>query len=112
MIWPFFSLLMFIMFVPNDQTPHDSFSESPLTIDRSEVADEHIELLEKDCRYLDVPIPHRDLSDFVVLSDNQSEENDDLEVEKSKNEEQADSEQQERHREKPELDHSDREDQE
>lgn len=111
MIWPFFSLLMFIVFVPNNWVPHVPLSESPLVVDRSELEPEPVEDLEEDCRYLDVPIPHRDLTDFVVLSDNQSAEKDDLEVENSKNEEQTGSEQRERHREKPELDHSDREDQ-
>lgn len=112
MIWPFFSLLMFIVFVPNDKTPLVPLSESPLTVDRSELDDEHIELLEKDCRYLDVPIPHRDLSDFVVLSDNQSEENDVLEVENSETEELSDNDRVERIKTESEPDRSVSEDQE
>lgn len=113
MIWPFFSLFMFIVFVPSNGTPQLSMSESPITVDRSELEPDPVEQqLVEDCRYLDDPIPHRDLSDYVVIADNQSEENDVLEVENSETEELSDQDRVERFKGERELDQADHEDQE
>ena len=113
MIWPFVSLLMFIVFVPSNGTPHVSMSEFPITVDRSELEPDPVEQqLVEDCRYLADHIPHRDLSDYVVIADSQSAENDVLEVENSETEELSDPDRVERHAGAPESDYSDSEDQE
>lgn len=70
-----FSLLMLIMFGPDNEVERESSNESPLTSEIIELETDRDNQIQEDCRYQDVPIPHRDLSDFVILSGNPTPSN-------------------------------------
>ena len=103
MIFSFFSLFLFFVFTSSKEVEPISLDESQLPAERIELTIEQDKRLEGDCRYLDEPIPHRDLSGYEVISEQSSESNHELSVEQSENEKQTDSAQSETVEEKLEL---------
>ena len=91
MIFSFFSLFMFFVFTSSNEVEPISQNESQLPAEQSEFSIEPDEQPEIDCRYLDEPIPHRDLSGYEIVSEQPSESNAELLVEQPITERETDS---------------------
>lgn len=90
-----FSLLMLIMFGPDNEVERESSDESPFTSEIIELETDRDNQIQEDCRYQDVPIPHRDLSDFEILSGNPTPSNSVEQVEVATDDDATDSSQRE-----------------
>jgi len=86
-------ILLIFMFAPSDELKHGPELESNNSPEHVELQVEQDEQSDEDCRYKDESIPHRDLSDYVVLEEVSSKSNDELNDERSEITEQTDSEQ-------------------
>ncbi|MXZ54738.1 MAG: hypothetical protein F4227_10050 [Gammaproteobacteria bacterium] len=92
MIETILGILLIFVLAPNDDKEHDpgfEFKNSTVPVERQVEQDEHSD---EDCRYTAESIPHRDLSDYVVLEEISSESTGELNEERSEITEQKDSE--------------------
>ena len=92
MIETILGILLIFMFAPSNEIENDLLIESPQSPEHLELEVEQDEQSEEDCRYTGESIPHRDLSDYVVLEEISSKSNDELNDERSEITEQTDSE--------------------
>lgn len=95
MIETILGILLIFMFAPSNEVENDLLIESPQSPEHLELEVEQERQSEEDCRYADGSIPHRDLSDYVVLEEVSSKSKDELNDERSEITEQTDSEQME-----------------
>ncbi|MYC26016.1 MAG: hypothetical protein F4X56_08890 [Gammaproteobacteria bacterium] len=103
MIETILGIFLIFMFAPSNEVEHDLVIESQLSLEHVELEASQDEQSEEDCRYTDESIPHRDLSDYVVLEEisvNAIEEGD---SEQSETTERTDSEKVEEDQDKIEL---------
>ncbi|MCY3541921.1 MAG: hypothetical protein OXH31_08470 [Gammaproteobacteria bacterium] len=101
-------LLIFVLAPSNGVTP-DLVVETQHSPEHLELEVEQDEQSEGDCRYTEASIPHRDLSDYVVLEEISIKSNDELNDEQSEVAEHMDFENMEEVQDKLELKRSNEE---
>ncbi|MYD46432.1 MAG: hypothetical protein F4W92_08780 [Gammaproteobacteria bacterium] len=93
MIEPILGILLIFMFAPSNEVENDLVVESNLSPEPVELEASQDEQSEEDCRYKDESIPHRDLSDYVIVEEISVNMNEEMDVAQSDATEQPDSEQ-------------------
>ena len=92
MIETILGIILIFVLAPNNEIEHDPGLEFNNSAEPVELQVEQDEQSAEDCRYTGESIPHRDLSDYVVLEENSSKSTGELNEERSETTEQTNSE--------------------
>lgn len=103
MIETILGILLIFVLAPSNEVVPDLVIESQHSPEHLELEVAQDEQYEEDCRYTDGSIPHRDLSEYVVLEETSVNANEEGDSEQSETTERTDSEKVEEDQDKIEL---------